>query len=583
MRKENRNDITILRVFKNTWWITILFIISCAEPIAPTGGDRDKKPPVITHSYPENGSIHFQQKEVKIVFDEWIQPLQNPQNQIIISPAIEPFPAIEAIRNELHIQWKDTLAANTTYSFFFGDNIKDNNEGNIYPDYKYIFSTGNHIDSLFVEGIIQTSLDKIPDNTYLLLYKEKEDSAFTKKRPFYISKISATGNFKLENVKNGDYRIYALSDKNSNYFYDLPTEAIGFTDSVYHINGNLDTLSFELFMPEDSVLRLADYEKTINGGIMHLTFNKELSFNKDQITVEVANNKDIAPIAFQEKEKGKLSIFFTKMEKDTNSLTLILKDNGKFIDSLFVRSESKNYKKPITFFNDTTAYKSLNVIETQPLKLVAANYSLLPVDSSKITITDTTRQNISFHVTPSDDWHTYSFFADWKPGMVYKLQLADSAIVDLVGNYSKKQDFSFSAVSVKNAGNLLINYELPQKNTNYIVLLKDNSGKVLDRRILRDSQAVKINYGLQLAGTYNVEVIEDINKNGIWNSGDFATKTLPEKIYKESQPIIIKENWDAEENIIVNFNKKDTNIPNASDPKSAPMKPEDLKMFQPKR
>jgi hypothetical protein len=86
--------------------------------------------------------------------------------------------------------------------------------------------------------------------------------------------------------------------------------------------------------------------------------------------------------------------------------------------------------------------------------------------------------------------------------------------------------------------------------------LKDNSGKVLDSRILNDSQAVKINYGLRLAGSYSIEVIEDSNGNGIWNSGNFITKTLPEKIYKEEKPVIIKENWDAEEIIQIDFSKK---------------------------
>ena len=544
-------------------------ILSCAQITAPTGGKKDTFPPNISVSSPPNYSTNFQKKEIKVGFDEWLLPLTNPKTQVIISPEMEPFPEIEIARNELSIKIKNQLQPNTTYSLFFGDNIKDNNEGNTFSNYKYIFSTGSFIDSLKVKGKIESSLDKIPDNTFLLFYKEKEDSAFLKKRPFYITKIQTDGSFNLENIKEGDYRIYALSDKNGNYFYDLPTEAIGFTDSTYHINSNLDTISFELFMPEESKLRIQDFDRVIKGGILHLTFNKELSLNQDDITVSILENREISPITFQEKEAKKVSVYFPKMSSDTNSFTLILKNKNELIDSLKVRTESKKYVAPVLFFNDTISNKSLTIIESEPLKLTSSYYSLSDIDTSKIYITDTSGYKIEFYVSRDEDLQTYFIKSAWLPGMKYVLHLQDSVFSDLVGNYCKKQEISFTAVSVKKAGNLLITYQLPQKNINYIAFLKDNSGKVLNKQILRDSQTLKINYGLQPAGTYFVEVIEDVNNNGIWNSGNFITKTLPEKIYKELKPVVIKENWDAEETIKVDFsainavlkNKLNTDVP----------------------
>jgi len=555
---------------KNNYIILLLhcfIIISCAQPSTPTGGPRDTKAPVITKSNPPNFSTNFHQREIKIEFDEWIQPLTNAQNQVIISPNVVPFPKISAERNELTIKLKDSLQANTTYSIFFGDNLKDNNEGNAFSNFRYIFSTGNYIDSLKVKGSINTTLDKIPDNTYLLLYKEKEDSAFLKTRPFYITKVSTDGTFNLENVKEGDYRIYTLSDKNGNYFYDLATEAIGFTDSFYSIHSNLDTLNFELFMPEDSVLRIYSYDRIVKNGIFHLTLNRELSYTKDEITVSVLNDSTIQPIAFQKKDwnlaadaGSEMSVYFPGLKKDTANLTLILKNNGKFIDTLKIRTESRSAKNTISFFNDTTIYRSLTVFETKPLILISANYSLSNIDTSKIFITDTFKTKIPFSISRSEDLQTYIIIADWKSGMKYELTVQDSTLADLVGNYNKMQKFSISAQSVKKAGNLLITYQLPLNNHQYVANLKDNSGKVLDKQILRDSQTVKINYGLMKAGTFSVELVDDTNMNGIWNSGNFATKTLPEKIYKEPKPIIIKENWDAEEIIIVDFSKTSTSL-----------------------
>lgn len=531
------------------------FIVSCAQVTAPTGGERDKTPPTITHSNPPNSSINFHQNEIKIAFDEWIQPLTNPKSQVIISPEIEPFPSINIARNDLSIKFKDSLFPNTTYSIFFGDNIKDNNEGNIFTNFKYIFSTGAFIDSLSVKGTINTSLSKFPDNTYLLLYKDKDDSAFLTKRPFYITKIQNDGSFKLENVKEGNYRIYALSDKNSNYYYDLPTEEIAFSDSFWNISSNIDSINLELFLPEDSILRIQEFDRTIHNGILQLTFNKELSLNKDEITTEVVELPDYTPIAFTEKDAKKMSIYFPKLLNDTNSLSIVIKNNGKLIDTLNIKTTSKNATKPILFFNDTIALKNITVIETQPLKFVSTYYSLATIDTAKILLKDTAGNIIPFTIQRNEDLQTYLINANWKDTTQYKLLFQDSVLSDLAGNYNKTQEFLILARSTKKAGKLLITYQLPQRNMNYIVILKDNTDKVLDRRILSDSQRVQVNYGLILAGSYLVEVIDDVNKNGIWNSGNFSTKTLPEKIYKEQKPILIKENWDADETINVDFSK----------------------------
>ncbi|MFN8282798.1 MAG: Ig-like domain-containing domain [Chitinophagales bacterium] len=547
---------------KRTYYFIILLfhcfiIFSCAQIVAPTGGQKDKIPPKITSSKPQNKTTNFAQKEISIHFDEWLQPLTNPKTQVIISPSIEPFPKIDVIRNELSIKFKDAaLQPNTTYCIFFGDNLKDNNEGNVFPNFKYLFSTGNFIDSLAVKGKINTTDGKIPENTYLLLYKEKEDSAFISKKPYYISKIGSDGSFNLENVKEGDYKIYALSDKNGNYYYDLPTEEIGFDTTFHHITGNLDTLSFLLFQPEDEKIRINEVERTIKGGMLHITFNKELSYNKNEIRATVVEDSTIEPIVFQEKEPKRITIYFPNLKKDTASFTVLLKNNNELIDSIRVRSETKSFKKPVDFFTDTTLYKNLSVLETQDFKLQATNYSISEIDTSRITLKDTSNKNIPFSISRSSDLQTYFIKADWKSGIRYKLQFKDSVFSDLAQNWSKMQEFSILATSIKKSGKLLITYELPQKNTNYIVKLKDAQGKVLNTIILSDSQPLKIDYGLMLAGSYSVEVIEDLNGDGIWNSGNFAKKTLPEKIYKEPKPILIKENWDAEETVKIDFSVK---------------------------
>ncbi len=537
-----------------------IIIISCAQIIAPTGGEKDKIAPKIIRESPPNKSINFNQSTIKIKFDEWMSPLTNPKNQIIISPNIEPFPKIEVLKNNLTLEIKSAaLQPNTTYSIFFGDNLKDNNENNPLSNYKYLFSTGNYLDSLMIKGKINAIDGKIPDNTFLLFYKENDDSAFLSKKPFYISKINTDGSVNIENVKNGSYKIYALTDKNGNYFYDLPTELIGFDTTYHDIQSNIDTLNFPLFLPEENKLRIAEYDRTIKNGILSITLNKELSYIKDDITICFKKDTAIQAITFIENDQKKLKVYFPSL-KDSTKQTLLIKNNNELIDSIQVNFEKNKSKATFLLFSDTTELKNITAIETQSFSLNGSGYCIAPTDTAKIILMDSSQHKLPFSISRDKDLRTYHIKADWKAGNKYKIICNDSAFTDISQNYSKKQEFSFTATSIKKTGNLLITYELPQKNTNYIVLLADIQGKVWNKQILNDSQPLKIDYGWLLAGNYSIQVIEDLNNDGIRNSGSFYKKSLPERLYKHVKPILIKENWDAEETVKIDFSIPSTSV-----------------------
>jgi hypothetical protein len=261
-----------------------LIISSCAVISSPTGGERDQTPPKVKSEIPKNHTTNFSTKDIKIVFDEWIT-LQNPQN-ILITPDIEPKPKITAKKNELNIHFKQTLDTATTYSIFFGNELKDNNEGNSLENYAYVFSTGNYIDSISVQGKLQSYEDKLPTNVFVLLYKNLNDSAFTAQRPFYISKINADGSFSLKNLKQEQYKIYALEDKNSNYYYDLPTEQIGFLDSIIEVDSNLSNIIIPFFLPEEPNWRITEKDKNMNNTDNIIPRGtKPFPSNQDQIQI----------------------------------------------------------------------------------------------------------------------------------------------------------------------------------------------------------------------------------------------------------------------------------------------------------
>ena len=220
----------------------VLVFLSCANRGTPTGGEKDSEPPVIIRTEPENLSTNFDAEEIRIYFDEYIK-FKDLQKQLVISPPMDPEPEITPLglaSKYISIKIKDTLLANTTYAINFGTSVVDNNENNPYPYLRYVFSTGDYIDSLSVSGYVKNSLEKNADDfVSVMLYQI--DSTFTdsivyKQKPRYIANtLDSTTNFTLENLREGKYLMVALKEDNTNFTYEPKTDKIGFIEDFIEV------------------------------------------------------------------------------------------------------------------------------------------------------------------------------------------------------------------------------------------------------------------------------------------------------------------------------------------------------------
>jgi len=207
--------------------ILLFTTVQCAKKGMPEGGPVDEDPPKFLRANPENFTTNFDKEEIRIYFDEYIK-LDKPSQQIIISPPMVPKPNIMPLgtaRKDIKIEITDTLEENTTYAINFGKSIVDNNEGNPYDYFKYVFSTGDYIDSLAVSGIVRDAKLKEPSEVISVMLYEADtsytDSIVFKETPRYITySQDSTFNFSLENLKAGTYRMVALMDSNDNYLYN---------------------------------------------------------------------------------------------------------------------------------------------------------------------------------------------------------------------------------------------------------------------------------------------------------------------------------------------------------------------------
>lgn len=215
-------------------FVPMIFVHSCANTTqAPTGGLKDTIPPFIIDINPLPGAVGVPVSGAKIVFrfDEYVN-IKNPKN-IFLSPPQEKAPKARIKDKFLVVQFEEPLDSNTTYTLNLSDALADNNEGNMFPGYTYVFSTGPKIDSLLISGVVQdcNTLNPVKGAT-VLLYKDLSDSAVFLHRPDAAIKTDDWGFFCIPYLADTLYRLYAIKDESGNNIYDPDTDLVGFVDSI---------------------------------------------------------------------------------------------------------------------------------------------------------------------------------------------------------------------------------------------------------------------------------------------------------------------------------------------------------------
>lgn len=247
-------------------------LYSCASVGRIEGGPIDETPPHFIAGNPAPGALHTKKNKISIEFDEFIK-LDKPNEKVVISPPQVQQPEIKASGKKVVITLQDTLKANTTYTFDFGDAIQDNNEGNPLENFSYSFSTGQNLDSMAVAGTVLNAANLEPVKGMLVgLHANLEDSAFTKLPFERVGRTDSRGRFSIRGVAPGKYRIYALQDADQNFAFSQPSEILAFNDSIiipsmeermrqdttWVDSLTVDTIverKFTYFLPDDVLLR----------------------------------------------------------------------------------------------------------------------------------------------------------------------------------------------------------------------------------------------------------------------------------------------------------------------------------------
>ena len=261
-------------------------IIGCASLTTPSGGPKDSKPPVLIKSIPSPNQTNFKGKTVELIFNEFVK-LNNPKEEIIISPSPGKNIEIKSNGTKVTITPKDNWQDSTTYSIVLREGVQDITESNSPPNLKIAFSTGPNIDSLNMSGTIKNLLLGTPaDKVTVALYSSDTFNIFSH-TPSYFTKTDKNGKYKLENIKAGRYGIYAFDDKNKNLKVESRTERYGFLANKIDLRKPTDSVDIGLIMMDSRPLKITAIRNV--GTITRLRFNKYITDYSIQSEKEVTH------------------------------------------------------------------------------------------------------------------------------------------------------------------------------------------------------------------------------------------------------------------------------------------------------
>ena len=224
----------------------LIQIGGCANIVPPSGGPRDSIPPYAVYAKPKDSSVQIAPKEILISFNEFINT-NALQEQLIVSPTIKNNPLIDQRLNMLRIRLSDSLDANTTYSFQFGNAVRDVNEANIAKNFTYVFSTGDYIDTARIYGkVVMAETGLIDSSLIAVLHPIGNDSAIFTSRPNYYARVNGQGKFEFKFLPKKNFEIFILPNDYSKR-YDDSTKRFAFYNSSIIAGENKDTIQLYAF------------------------------------------------------------------------------------------------------------------------------------------------------------------------------------------------------------------------------------------------------------------------------------------------------------------------------------------------
>lgn len=575
-------------------FVIVFILVNCAKISSPSGGPRDVNPPIVVSDIPKNGSANFKGNSFVVTFNEYIV-LDKIADKFMVSPPLNKNPTTTVKGKSLVVQFDEQLKDSTTYTFYFQDAIRDLNEGNAISNYQFVFSTGPVVDSLSVTGNVYNSLSlEVGADLLVFMHKNLVDSAPHKVLPVYITKTDKSGYFRINNVRKGEYKLFALGDKNNNKKYDNNAEVFAFGDSIIKVDATTNfyteikeeikpvttTLPAVPVVPKTGEFKLyyftgpqkSQYLTTsqrTQAYSLFYTFALPLDTAKfnfyipgttpQSYFIEENSSRDTFKIWITDSTLYSTEIIESILKHPVTDTTGKLVNINDTIPMRYLTPRAVRGTKGADKLSYTLNIKD-NTLKPEEKIVIKALSPLREPDTSRIKLyetKDTVLLKLPYLLTRDKlNGAKYTLDAQLKENGRYLLIIDSAAIGNMYGNVSDSLGIRFSVRTKISYGSLTVN--LTGYNNDIIVQLLDNNEAVISE-IKRKGEG-KIFFPYIEKGLYRLRVIYDLDGNGKWTTGDYDLLREPEPVSYYPDELNIKVNWDhiQDWNISVENYKKQT-------------------------
>jgi uncharacterized protein (DUF2141 family) len=524
--------------------LAVLLWSACAQVVAPSGGAMDQKGPALVSSEPINKSTQVNPKHIRLRFNEYIIN-KDLGNQLLVSPPLPQPPDISVKNKTLHLTLPDSLLPNTTYSLYLGKGIADLTEGNVTEPITYVFSTGAALDSGWISGAVVNAKDGQPlKDANIQLYRSSRwtsDSIPYLVNPDFIGRTNAQGQFRLNYLRPGSYRVLALADANTDYRITPPDEALAFLEQPVQLDTNLRDMNLEAFVEIPKRLYLKQSSQA--PGKLKLCFNRRVQ----SFTYKNLRAKKL-PEFLHEWTAG--SDTLTLWLRDTvgvDSVCLALQESGQAFDTLMMKISRKDQKGRNK--NDGPSKLSLSCTCNADQPALPGD-SLWLISGSPIARIDTAlivwKRRIPGVSLGKARLLSRTFLVarNLIADSVYAATFLPGAFTDLLGATHDTLVVKCPVMAENKTGNLVLEVEWPKESGAGVLERTNAKGQVVER--ISFSGSKRFSWKHLLPGTYNFNIIEDRNGNGRWDTGSFLEHKQPERIFRMANAPVVRANWDVE-------------------------------------
>ena len=541
--------------------LTILTVISCARQGSPTGGPKDETPPVFLKADPDTlaTNVDVNLQEATINFDEYIL-LKEYSKNVVVSPSfqIPPIVTPQALAKKyISIKFQEPLLPNTTYSFNFGDAIQDFNENNKLSNFQYVFSTGSFIDSLKVTGRVNSSYDfKLPEKILVGLYKVDstyKDSIILQKKPYYIARANDKGEYQLNYLASGKYKLIAFEDKVENVMYDYGKERLAFHNEPIELNAN-QQINLNLFNQKPAY-RKPEASFKQEGLIVFKTTGAT-----DDVTITPVG-KEFKTAYIQKFPKQDSINFWFNPKVDTivgRSAKLNFKVQHKDqIDEVSALYSKSNTERKLEF----KAINDQKLAPNKPFK-IQANAPIKSLELSKIYVFKDTL-SIPFKVSiDTVNAQNLNFAFEKNLDEKFEVNIYPNALTDVLGEKNDTLAYPIKMGTRGDFGHLKLTLQNTPSKPFILQFLKTDKDFTVIEEIYNPANKNYFEFNFIEPGEYLFRLLVDENENGKWDTGDYLSGKQPEPIYLYPEPIKIRAMWDATETWVLGEANQPVSLPN---------------------